>query len=130
LAIGLRSNGSIKYNAAIDFHSYSQLVLRPPGWSRTTTPDEATTRVVGQGLADSIFAVNRVRYANQIDWELYLTSGTSDDWWYYQAKIVYAYCIELRDTGNFGFLLPPAQIIPTGEENFAAVKYLATFLAA
>mgnify|MGYP001236142635 CR=1 FL=1 len=23
--------------------------------------------------------------------------------------------MELRDTGNFGFLLPPTQIIPTGE---------------
>ena len=30
------------------------------------------------------------------------------------TPITYTY--ELRDTGRYGFLLPPAQIIPTGEE--------------
>jgi hypothetical protein len=32
------------------------------------------------------------------------------------------YTIELRDTGNYGFQLPPVQIIPTGEENWAGLK--------
>ena len=27
--------------------------------------------------------------------------------------------MELRDTGNYGFILPPDQIIPTGEEVWA-----------
>jgi len=27
--------------------------------------------------------------------------------------------MELRDTGTYGFLLPPEQIIPTGEETWA-----------
>ena len=27
--------------------------------------------------------------------------------------------MELRDTGNYGQLLPPEQIIPTGEETWA-----------
>jgi len=127
LAVARRSNAT-KYNAAVDFHSYSQLVLRPPDWSRTTTPDETLLRTVGAGIVDSILAVNRVRYTNQIDWELYLTSGTSDNWWYSKAKITLSYCIELRDTGNYGFVLPPAQIIPTGEENYAGIKYLANYV--
>lgn len=45
------------------------------------------------------------------------TSGTSIDWAlgrHRNIRIVYAY--ELRDTGRYGFLLPPEQIIPTGEE--------------
>lgn len=32
----------------------------------------------------------------------------------YKTRITYTY--ELRDTGRHGFLLPPEQIIPTGEE--------------
>lgn len=32
----------------------------------------------------------------------------------YQKPIVYTY--ELRDRGRYGFLLPPNQIIPSGEE--------------
>jgi len=34
----------------------------------------------------------------------------------------------LRDTGAYGFVLPPDQIIPTGEENFEAICYLADFV--
>ena len=30
-----------------------------------------------------------------------------------------SYGMELRDTGHYGFLLPPDQIIPTGQEVWA-----------
>lgn len=32
----------------------------------------------------------------------------------YGTRVTYTY--ELRDTGYYGFLLPPEQIIPSGEE--------------
>lgn len=41
------------------------------------------------------------------------------------AKIKYSYTIELRDTGKYGFILPPSEIIPTGKEAFVAVSALA-----
>jgi hypothetical protein len=50
---------------------------------------------------------------------LYIASGSSADWALGEAGIPYAYSIELRDTGRYGFLLPPNQIIPTGEEIMA-----------
>ncbi|CAG0886880.1 unnamed protein product [Darwinula stevensoni] len=53
--------------------------------------------------------------------------GPSDDWAKGAAGIKYAYTIELRDTGTFGFLLPPEQIIPTGEETWAAIMAVARF---
>lgn len=48
-------------------------------------------------------------------------AGGADDWVHGVAKVKYTYTIELRDTGNRGFLLPPTQIIPTGEETFDAI---------
>ena len=50
-----------------------------------------------------------------------MAAGGSSDWAYDSAGIQYAYALELRDTGNYGFLLPPEQIIPTGEETFAGI---------
>ena len=47
---------------------------------------------------------------------LYVASGGSLDWTLGELGIPYSYAMELRDTGAYGFLLPPEQIIPTGEE--------------
>lgn len=37
----------------------------------------------------------------------------------YQTPIAFAY--ELRDTGRYGFVLPPEQIVPTAEETLDSV---------
>ena len=50
------------------------------------------------------------------------SSGTSRDWAYGVPAIEYVYTIELRDEGEYGFLLPPEQITPTVEETWAAIK--------
>jgi hypothetical protein len=44
------------------------------------------------------------------------------DWALGVAGIPYSIGMELRDTGVYGFLLPPEQIIPTGEETWAFHK--------
>jgi hypothetical protein len=46
------------------------------------------------------------------------------DWAYGSAKIPLAFTLEMRDTGTNGFLLPPSQIEPTGQETFIAIKAL------
>merc|ERR1711953_1376249 len=47
-------------------------------------------------------------------------SGHSMDWTaYHPIEDIYSFAMELRDTGNYGFILPPEQIIPTGEEVWA-----------
>lgn len=38
------------------------------------------------------------------------------------------YQVKLRDTGSYGFLLPPENIVPTGEEMYAAIRYFADYL--
>lgn len=50
------------------------------------------------------------------------SSGTSRDWAKGDPEIEYVYTLELRDEGDYGFLLPPEQILPTGEETWAGIK--------
>lgn len=55
---------------------------------------------------------------------IYQAAGSSID---YINEVVggdYSFAVELRDTGRYGFVLPPSQIVPSGEEAFAGVKYL------
>ncbi|KPV77729.1 uncharacterized protein RHOBADRAFT_66031 [Rhodotorula graminis WP1] len=61
--------------------------------------------------------------------EISLTSpGMSLDWTYASAKIRWSFGAELRDGGVFGFLLPPSQIRPSGEEMSAALRSLTQFI--
>jgi hypothetical protein len=60
---------------------------------------------------------------------MFLPTGASDDWAKGAAGIKYAYTIELRDRGYFGFILPVQYILPTAREALAAVKTLAREIA-
>ena len=97
---------------------------------------------------EALFAVHGKYYeAGCIPCVLYVASGTSLDWALGVAGIPYVYrcqdtsiiynivmkrmqynstdvkidarSIELRDTGSYGFLLPPSEIIPNAEEAWA-----------
>ena len=51
-------------------------------------------------------------------------AGGVEDWTYGELGVKYSFSVELRDKGRHGFLLPPDQIIPTGEETFEGLKAL------
>ena len=44
--------------------------------------------------------------------------GCSSDWAKAKVHIRYSYTLELRDTGEYGFLLPQSLIVPTANETF------------
>ncbi|XP_011160936.1 zinc carboxypeptidase [Solenopsis invicta] len=103
--------------AYIAFHSFSQLLLIPYG--HTTAHLDNYNDLYQIGMKTKT-ALSR-RYGTQfkvgnIAEAIYVASGGSMDWvkGTYGTPITYTY--ELRDTGRHGFLLPPNQIIPTGEE--------------
>jgi murein tripeptide amidase MpaA len=114
----------------IDFHSYSQLVLRPYGWTNVLPPDSAAHKIVGDQISRVILGVHGKSYTSEPAYQLYYTSGTADDWGYTKAKIKYTYTIELRDTGTYGFQLPANQIVPTGQEIWAAMQYYIDYIIA
>jgi carboxypeptidase A4 len=108
----------------LDFHSYSQLVMSPWGYTGTLPPDAAFFQSMDEQMAAAILGVHgKVYEPGPIYTTIYPASGTSVDW-FYGARGIKSFTIEERDTGQFGFLLPADQITPTAEENFAAIMVL------
>ncbi len=110
--------------AMISYHSYSQLILYPWGYTNVPAPDESLLNNLAQVMADSILNVHGKRYVAQQGSELYLASGDATDWLYGGTKAP-SYTIELRPASSFpGFQLPESEIQPTFEENLPAALFL------
>jgi len=114
---------------AIDMHAYSQLILRPYGWTQGLSPDETRLNALGAAMQTAIRNTNARTYTNQRSIQLYVTTGSAGDWFYGAATPTNggfraaAYTFELRPAGaNPGFQLPPAEIIPNGQEIYAAFR--------
>jgi len=75
-------------------------------------------------MADAMYEIEGITYTpGQGAETLYLFAGATTDWTQ-EAGIPLNYLFELRDTGEFGFVLPPDQIIPNGREMLAAMNEL------
>ena len=51
-------------------------------------------------------------------------AGNSADYTHGVLGVPFCYAIELPDTGDHGFLLPPRYIIPVGQETLEAIKVI------
>ncbi|RLW08293.1 hypothetical protein DV515_00003253 [Chloebia gouldiae] len=140
--------------AYITMHSYSQLVLFPYSYTMNKSKDheelidytstalnmlklllEEQSPVVldilkryeslAQKAAKAIKRTTWKTYRSGAGAQtIYLAPGGSDDW-AYDLGIKYSFTFELRDTGTYGFLLPPREIKPTCLEALSAVKEIA-----
>ncbi|KAI1359716.1 hypothetical protein F5Y08DRAFT_318882 [Xylaria arbuscula] len=110
----------------IDWHSYGQYILLPYGYSCTAqASNQAKQNTLASGVRSAIAAVHGTRFtAGQTCSTLYATNGGSNDYFTDVTPAEFAWAIELRDTGSYGFTLPANQIIPSGEESWAGQKYL------
>uniref|UniRef100_A0A8B9QR68 Carboxypeptidase B2 n=1 Tax=Anas platyrhynchos TaxID=8839 RepID=A0A8B9QR68_ANAPL len=112
--------------AYITMHSYSQLVLFPYSYTMKKSKDHDELVSLPASLrftfiSEPLILLARLRYTHHF---MYLAPGGSDDW-AYDLGIKYSFTIELRDTGTYGFLLPPEEIRPTCLEALSAVKEIA-----
>lgn len=110
----------------IDWHSYSQVFMTPYGYNCTyLAEDNDEMQSIASGSAEAMASLYGTNYiSGTICQVLYEASGSSID---YVTDIVggdYAFSVELRDRGDYGFVLPPEQILPTCREAFEGVKYL------
>jgi hypothetical protein len=78
----------------LTIHNVAGLVLRPPGLEADGfAPDEEALKVLGERMAAA------TAYTNQYGWELYDTTGTTDDW-SYAATGGFGYTIEMGPAGG------------------------------
>lgn len=110
----------------LDWHAYSQLLMTPYGYSCTAVSSKSDEY---QALADGAVAAIAALFGTQfvagpICTTIYQATGNSVDYVADVTQADYAFTVELRDTGSNGFLLPPAQILPSGQEAFEGIKYL------
>ncbi|MEV6366422.1 M14 family zinc carboxypeptidase [Micromonospora musae] len=104
--------GVQQIKANIDFHTYSQLVLWPFGYTTANTPSGMTAdqyntfATIGQQMA----ATNN--YTPEQSSDLYIADGTSIDWMW-AAHGIWAYTFEMYpgSAGGGGFY-PPDEVIP------------------
>ncbi|NWR57098.1 CBPB2 Carboxypeptidase, partial [Bucorvus abyssinicus] len=109
----------------ITMHSYSQMVLFPYSYTMDKSKDHDELESLAKKAATAIKRTTKKTYTPGPGARtIYLAPGGSDDW-AYDLGIKYSFTIELRDTGTYGFLLPPHEIKPTCLEALSAVKEIA-----
>ncbi|MET8007424.1 M14 family zinc carboxypeptidase [Nonomuraea glycinis] len=113
--------GVQQLKAHIDWHTYSQLILWPYGYTFNDTgpgltqDDRDAHATLGQNMATTN------DYTPQQASDLYITDGTIDDWLWGTYKI-FSYTFEMYPVGsNPGFYPPDEQIVPQTTRNREAV---------
>lgn len=114
---------SRRFAIHVDLHSYGQLILHPWSHTRERSRDHRHLSSLAVRMAEAIAATHGERYRPMSGESLYPASGTLMDW-AYGTHGVASFVIELRPRGGTGFVLPPAQILPTCDEGLAAVLAL------
>ncbi|OTB10809.1 hypothetical protein K445DRAFT_341034 [Daldinia sp. EC12] len=126
----LRDGAGIKLY--IDWHSYGQYILSPFGYKETLYAPELgkwtkVAGIVSETIRDSSDARTTFTFGPS-GATLYPTTGAAPDHVYSIGRAEFSYTIELRDTGKFGFVLPPELIRPTAEEQWEGQKALLSLL--
>ncbi|HEX5878012.1 MAG TPA: M14 family zinc carboxypeptidase, partial [Actinomycetota bacterium] len=120
------------FQGLITYHSYSQLILYPWGYTEDPVPEPDREEMAGLAakMSEKIKAVHQKVYVPQQSSDLYPTAGDTTDWTYGVYGIP-SFTIELRPRTALegGFVVPASQIQPAFEENRpAALKFISRVL--
>ena len=102
--------GTQQIKAGVDFHTYSELVLWPFGYTYSdtgtgmTADDNAAFKAVGRKMAASN------GYTAEQSSDLYITDGSIDDYLWGAHKI-FAYTFEMYPRSGGGGFYPPDEVI-------------------
>jgi carboxypeptidase T len=115
------------FGGVLSYHSYSQLILFPWGYTSAAIEDDADDSEMRGLAADMerlIRDVHGETYTAQQASRLYPTAGDTADWTYGEYDVP-SFTIELRPVSALdgGFILPADQIEPTWQENRPAALH-------
>ncbi|MBV9790568.1 MAG: zinc carboxypeptidase [Chloroflexi bacterium] len=116
--------GKQQITTSISFHTYSELILWPYGYTYTDVPADMTAddRNVFVTMGNAMAQTNN--YTPQQSSDLYVTDGDLTDWAYGVHKI-FAYTFEMYPRSSSpGFYPPDEQIATQTARNREAVLYL------
>jgi carboxypeptidase T len=110
-----------QFRGVLSYHSYSQLVLFPWGYTSEPIEDDDDLRAhrdLAEEMEQLIRKVHGRTYTAQPSSELYPTAGDTTDWTYGEYDAL-SFTVELRPATaqEGGFILPASQIEPCWEEN-------------
>lgn len=114
----------------IDFHSYSQLILTPYGYTCDPLPESLPRMLeVAGGTAAAIESASTRNSTYEFGpgcQILYFSTGNSRDHHYAQHGANHSWTLELSpiDQAGGGFVLPPAEIWPVVKEQWAGQLWL------
>jgi carboxypeptidase T len=122
--------GVQQIRASISFHTYSELVLWPYGYTFTDVPSDMTQAdhsvfvKIGQTMASTTCLAGDC-YTPEQSSDLYITDGSSIDWQYGVHKI-FAFTIEMFPSSDPPGFYPPDEDIKAQTKRLKrAVLYLA-----
>lgn len=126
----------LKIFGFLDLHSYAQEILYPYAYSCDALPRDLENLIeLSYGLSKAIrneksheeYAVAPACRDTGADLTPGIGGGSLLDYMYHN-RAYWALQLKLRDTGNYGFLLPPKYIIPVGREIYSAFRYFCEFI--
>lgn len=103
--------GVQQIKTSITFHTYSELILWPYGYTYTDVPSDMTLDDHNVFVAMGQAMANTNSYTPQQSSDLYITDGDMTDWAYGVHKI-FAYTFEMYPVGSSPGFYPPDEIIP------------------
>jgi hypothetical protein len=107
-----------------DVHTYGRYILWPWGWTPQPTAAEGLFGAWGLPMSDAMRGSNPAYRVGQSYQTLYPTSGAARDY-FHGASDALSWTIELT-TG--GFVVPPTEIVPSGEEVYRGVVWMSRAL--
>jgi len=114
------------FQAVISYHSYSQVILYPWGFTNQPTTEDQLLDQIAATMSGLMLAVNGTIYEyGQAGEDLYFTNGGMIDWSFGTYNIP-SYTLELPpiDRAHGGFFNAEEDIQPIFEENLPAMLYL------
>lgn len=120
-----RIGGVQQIKTGIDFHTYSELILWPYGYTTadTTTTMTADVRNTFASLGQNMATTNG--YTPEQASDLYIADGTIDDW-LWGAEGIFGYTFEMYPKTSSPGFYPPDEVIPaeTSKNREAVLRLL------